>query len=64
LIERFGGGNPFAALAWLTGLEWLAGHGGDADAELSQAKDLVRSYQDTPQRTVMLVALAQLPRKQ
>jgi hypothetical protein len=58
LIEKLGGGNPFAAL------DWLAGHGCDADAELSQAEDLVRSYQDSPQRTVTLAGLARLHRKQ
>ncbi len=54
LIEQLGGGNPFAAL------EWLAAHGCDADAELSQAEDIIRSYQDSPRKAAMLAVLAQL----
>lgn len=44
-------------------LRWLAKHGGDADAVLSQAESLVRGYQDLPQRTAMLAALADARRK-
>jgi hypothetical protein len=54
LIERLGGGNPFAALIW------LARHGCDAGGDLTQAEELVRSYQDSPQRAAMLAELAQL----
>jgi hypothetical protein len=57
LLERLGGGNPFATLMW------LASHGCDADTELSQAETIVRSYLDSPQRSVMLDALAPLHRK-
>ena len=56
LVERLGGNNPFAALMW------LARHGCDADTELSQAEDIIRSYQDSPQRAAMLAALAQAHR--
>ena len=57
LVERLGGGNPFAALMW------LAGHGCNADAELSQAEEIIRAYQDSTRRTAMLDELAQLHRK-
>jgi hypothetical protein len=57
LVERLGGGNPFAALMW------LAQHGCDVEAEVNQAEDIVRAYQDSPRRTAMLAQLAQLHRK-
>jgi hypothetical protein len=57
LLSRLGAGEP------LTALIWLAGHGCNAEAELSQAEDLVRSYQDSPDRAAMLAGLAQLRRK-
>jgi len=41
----------------------LAKHGCDADAVLSQAESLVRGYQDSPQRSAMLAALADARRK-
>jgi hypothetical protein len=47
----------------LTALKWLAGHGCNAEAELSEAEDVVRTYQDSPDRAAMLASLAQLRRK-
>ena len=29
---------------------WLAGHGCDAEPELSEAEEAIRAYQDSPQR--------------
>jgi hypothetical protein len=57
LLERLGVYEP------LTALTWLAGHGCDADAELSEAEALIRGYQDSPRRSAMLATLAQLHRK-
>jgi len=57
LLERLGGGNPFAALIW------LAQHNCDAEADLNQAEDIVRSYQDSPDRAAMLASLAAARRK-
>jgi hypothetical protein len=57
LLSRLGAGAP------LTALKWLAGHGCHADVELSEAEDVVRRYQDLPERAAMLASLAQLRRK-
>jgi hypothetical protein len=57
LLERLGGDGAFAALLW------LAGHGCDADGELKQAEELVRSYQDSPKRAAVLIAFEQARRK-
>jgi hypothetical protein len=54
LLERLGGYEP------LTALLWLASHGCDADAALSDAEDLVGTYQASPDRAVMLANLARL----
>ena len=47
----------------LTALVWLAGHGCDAEAELSEAEAVIRTYQDSPARVAMLATLARLHRK-
>jgi hypothetical protein len=57
LLDRLGAYQPLSALTW------LAGHGCDAKRELSEAEDLIRSYQDSPKRAAMLATLAQLHRK-
>ena len=57
LLGRLGAGAPLIAL------QWLALHGCGADAALSEAEELVRSYQDSLQRTAMLASLGQLHRK-
>jgi hypothetical protein len=57
LLSRLGDGTQFSAL------KWLAEHGCDPEAELKEAEDLVRAYQDSPDRTAMLATLAQLRRK-
>jgi hypothetical protein len=57
LLSRLGAGKP------LTALKWLAGHGCIAEAELSQAEEVVRAYRDSPDRAAMLAGLAQLHRK-
>jgi hypothetical protein len=57
LLGRLGAGAP------LTALQWLASHGCDTDAALSEAEELVRSYRDSPARTAMLASLGQLHRK-
>ncbi len=56
LLDRLGAYEP------LTALTWLAGHGCAADAELSEAETLIRTYQDSPKRAAMLATLAQLHR--
>ena len=56
LRERLGAGEP------LTALQWLAGHGCDAEAELGEAEQVVRAYQDSPERQAMLASLAALHR--
>lgn len=56
LGERLGLGEPLAALLW------LAGHGCDADAQLSEAQDVVAAYQPSPERETMAAALAKLKR--
>jgi hypothetical protein len=57
LLDRLGAYKPLTALAW------LAGHGCDAEAELSDAEAVIRSYQDSPERGAMLATLARLRRK-
>ena len=57
LLERLGAYEP------LTALTWLASHGCDAERELSEAEDLIRTYQDSPKRAAMLAKLAALHRK-
>ena len=57
LLDRLGAYEP------LTALTWLAGHGCDAERELSEAEDLIRTYQDSAGRAAMLAALAQLHNK-
>ncbi len=56
LLSRLGVYQPLAAL------EWLAGHGCNADAVLAEAIDLVRAYGDSPERRTMLAKLEQLRR--
>ena len=57
LLSRLG------AYAPLTALQWLAGHGCNADVELADADDLIHAYQDLLERAAMLASLAQLRRK-
>lgn len=57
LLERLGAYQP------LTALIWVAGHGCDAEPELTDAEAMVRTYQDTRGRAAMLATLAQLHRK-
>jgi hypothetical protein len=57
LLARLGADRPLTALAW------VAGHGCDAEAELSLAEDLIRSYQDSFDRQMMLRSLGSLRRK-
>jgi hypothetical protein len=57
LLERMGTRAPLPAL------KWLAEHGCDPEAELSEAEALVRTYQDSPASAAMLATLAQLHRK-
>jgi hypothetical protein len=57
LLDRLGAYEP------LTALVWLAGHGCDAEGELSEAEAVIRIYQDSPARVAMLATLAQLHRK-
>jgi hypothetical protein len=57
LLQRLGAYEP------LTALIWVAGHGCEAEPELSEAEELVRSYQDSPARAAMLAALERLHRK-
>ena len=54
LLSRLG------AYAPLTVLQWLAGHGCDADVELADADDLIRAYQDSPERAAMLASLVRI----
>jgi hypothetical protein len=56
LLERLGTYKPLTALAW------LAGHGCEAEPELSEAEEVVRAYQDSPQRAAMLATLEKLHR--
>ena len=57
LLERLGTGDQFNAAVW------LGAHGCDADAGLSEAEDLIRTYQDSPARAAMLAKLAAVHRK-
>jgi hypothetical protein len=57
LLQRLGAYEP------LTALTWVAGHGCEAEPELSEADELVRSYQDSPARAAMLATLERLHRK-
>ncbi|MGH6664809.1 MAG: hypothetical protein ACREB2_07885 [Pseudolabrys sp.] len=57
LLRRLGAYEP------LTALVWLAGHGCEAEPELSEAEELVRTYQDSPARAAMLATLDRLHRK-
>ncbi len=57
LLSRLGTDKPLTALAW------LAGHGCEAEPELSEAEEVVRAYQDSPQRAAMLAILERLHRK-
>jgi hypothetical protein len=57
LLSRLGDGVQFSAL------KWAAEHGCDTEAELSEAEDLVRAYQDSPDRTAILATLTQLRRR-
>jgi hypothetical protein len=57
LLERLGAGEP------LTTLQWLAGHGCAAEAELEEAQQVVRAYQDSPERQATLASLGALRRR-
>jgi hypothetical protein len=57
LLERMGRSYQFSEYVW------LASHGCDADAALSEAEELIHSYQDSPARAAMLAKLAQQHRK-
>jgi hypothetical protein len=57
LLERLSAGEP------LTALQWLASHGCDAETELGEAEQVVRAYQDSPERQAMLASLAALHRR-
>jgi hypothetical protein len=54
LLERLGNGEQ------LPDLIWLAGHGCEAEPELSEAVTLVKAYQDSPGKAEMLATLTQL----
>jgi hypothetical protein len=56
LGERLGAGEPLVAL------QWLAGHGCDANAQLSAAEEVIAAYQPSPERETMAAALAKLKR--
>jgi hypothetical protein len=57
LLDRLGNGEP------LQDLIWLAGHGCEAEPELSEAVALVNAYQDSPGRAEMLAELMRLREK-
>jgi hypothetical protein len=57
LLDRLGVHAP------LTALIWIAKNGCDADAELTEAEAMVRTYQDSPARAAMLAELARLRRR-
>ncbi len=57
LLDRLGVQAP------LTALIWAAKNGCDADAALTDAEALVRTYQDSPARAAMLAELTQLRHK-
>jgi len=54
LLDRLGAYQP------LTALQWLAGHGCNAEPELTEAETVIRTYQDSAGRTAMLEALGRL----
>ena len=51
LLTRMGTGRPLRALLW------LGQHGCDTGTELPAAENLVRAYQDSPERAAMLATL-------
>jgi len=55
-VLEIGAGEPLVAL------QWLAGHGCDANAQLSAAEDVIAAYQPSPGRETMAAALAKLKR--
>ncbi len=57
LRDRLGTGDPFGAVIW------LASHGCDAEASLSEAEELIRTYQESAARAAMLSNLAAAHRK-
>ncbi len=57
LLLRLGTGDQFGAVIW------LASHGCDVEAGLSEAEDLIRTYQPSPASTALLDKLSQLHRK-
>jgi len=57
LLGRLGRGQHFSAL------KWLASHGCDADAELSEAEGLIGAYKASPDSGLMLGTLERLHRK-
>jgi hypothetical protein len=57
LLSRLGTASPLSAL------QWIAGHGCDANDALDEATALVGGYQDSPDRSAMLADLAELHRK-
>lgn len=57
LLSRLGTYRP------LTALVWLADHGCDAAAEVSDAEAVVRAYQTSPDGAAMLATLARLHRR-
>jgi hypothetical protein len=57
LLDRLGTGDQFGAVIW------LASHGCDAEAGLTEAEELIRTYQDSPARAAMLAKLAAVHRK-
>jgi len=57
LLERLGNGEQLPDLAW------LAGHGCEAEPELSEAVALVNAYRDSPGRAEMLAELTRLREK-
>jgi hypothetical protein len=57
LLDRLGAYEP------LTALLWLAGHGCDTERELSEAEELIQTYQPSPSAGLMLGRLEQLHRK-
>jgi len=58
LEERMGTGEPLVALIW------LARHGCPAGDQLGEAEELVRTYQDSPERAAMLATLGELKHSQ
>ena len=59
MLQRFGTGEPLRALIWLTE------HGCETEAQLIEADGLIRSYEDSPDKTAMLATLGGLmPKRQ